>query len=72
MSTSSSDDQRPAQSVPNLPPETGNQIADIVNVLKSVDTTSSETAQNATSMNDGKGGRITYNEDAPKTDVHDH
>ena len=71
MSTDNPNDQSPSSPVPVSPPETDNPISDLVNVLKSVDTTALEAAQNATSMSNGNGGRITYSEDLPKSEVHD-
>ncbi|HCS78926.1 TPA: hypothetical protein DIV55_04255 [Patescibacteria group bacterium] len=72
MSTDDFTDKTHAPQIPNPPVENDSPIPDMVNTLKSVDTTSSEATQNAASMSDGKGGRITYTENLPKSDIHDH
>ncbi len=71
MNTDNPNDNSPTPPAPVTPPETSNPIPDLVNTLSSVDTTTPEAAENATSMSDGKGGRITFNEDLPKSDTHD-
>ena len=47
-------------------PSHDQELPDLVETMDSVDTNSPEAKENATSMSDGKGGRIKFNEDMAK------
>ena len=51
----------------NLEPsnDSGQSMADLVDALQSVDTSSPEASSNATSIDDNNGGRIELDEDSP-------
>lgn len=55
-------DDTPASQNPNHDQE----LSDLVETMDSVDTSSPDAEENATSMSDGKGGRIKFNEDMAK------
>lgn len=62
ITPSDNDQQHPTESNNN---DSGQPLADLVDALQSVDTTTPEATLNATSIEDNNGGRIELNEDPP-------
>ena len=68
------DDSTPANDNNQLQPadsssDSGQPMADLVDALQSVDTTTPEASLNATSIEDNNGGRIELNEDPSDPNV---
>lgn len=63
----------PVQPVmPHAQPQTPSQVLpELVNTMKSVNTSTPEAKLNETSMSDNNGGRITFNEDKISTNLSD-